>query len=218
MKRPVLTPSQAALLRKLTLRYKVTAKLSKPWYSRTADELWWKVLAAIATQGNARAGSVIEGSYEVKRQTSLSRLKTFRTDRERLRHIHWVLATVGTRYIRKNFSRDPKSRAATQNFHTLVKDGGPKRFFQSIADQPSEIARIKALQDGLAFYGPKTARDTAIELGLAKNCMARYEEMEQAFISKVADPAKLTGAQLDRILFQNYDKILADIRLAAGRH
>ena len=27
---------------------------------------------------------------------------------------------------------------------------------------------------------------------------------------------KLTGAQLDRILFQNYDKILVDIRVGAA--
>jgi hypothetical protein len=55
---------------------------------RSADELWWKVLGAIATQGNARAGFVIEGSHEAKKQTSLSRLKAFRTDWERLKHIH----------------------------------------------------------------------------------------------------------------------------------
>jgi hypothetical protein len=239
MKRSILTPIQAALLRKLALRYKGPAKPKppKPWCSRTADELWWKVLTAIATQGNARAGFVIEGSYEAKRQTSLSWLKAFRTDdRELLRHIHWVLATVGTRYIRKSFSKDPKSKAAYQNYRTLVKAGGPKRFFLSIAKQGTEIARIEALQDELSFYGPKTARDTAIDLGLAKNCMAldtrlrkllaavnahtdgaSYMDIEKALISKVAWPIKLTGAQLDRILFWNYDKILADIRLAAGR-
>jgi hypothetical protein len=45
---------------------------------------------------------------------------------------------------------------------------------------------------------------------------ASYEDMEQALISQVARPANLTGAELDRILFRNYDKILADIGLAAG--
>ncbi len=217
------------------MRYRGTAKPSKPWYRRTADELWWKVVGEIAAQGNARAGFVIENSYEAKRQTSLSRLKACHTENERLQHIHWVLTTVRARYVRKNVRRDPKSKAVLRNFQTLNANGGPKQFFRRIADEPSESTRIEALQRELAGYGPKTARDTAIELCLGKNCLAldirlrklltavgartdgaSYENMEQALISRVARPANLTGAQLDRILFQNYDKILADIGLAAG--
>jgi hypothetical protein len=235
MKRPILTASQAALIRKLALRYRTAAKLPKPWNDRTADELWWKIVGEIAAQGNARAGFVIENSYEAKRQTSLSRLKAFRTDQERLRHIHWVFATVRSRYIRKNFRRDPKSRAVLRNFHTLTGKGGPKGFFRRIANERSEPTRIEALQE-LAGYGPKTARDTAIELGLAKNCLAldtrlrallsavgaqtdraSYDAIEKAMLTKVVRP-RLTGGQLDRILFQNYDKILADIKLARSHH
>jgi len=235
MKRPVLTASQAALLRKLALRYRTAVKLPKPWNHRTADELWWKIVGEIAAQGNARAGFVIENSYEAKRQISLSRLKAFRTDGERLRQIHWVFATVRTRYIRKNVRRDPKSRAVLRNFHMLTGNGGPKRFFRRIANERSETARIQVLQE-LAGYGPKTARDTAIELGLAKNCLAldsrlrtllsavgaqtdraSYDAVEKALLTKVAGP-RLNGGQLDRILFQNYDKILADIKLARSHH
>jgi hypothetical protein len=236
MKRPVLTARQAALLRKLALRYRTTAKMPKPWNHRTADELWWKIVGEIVAQGNARAGFVIENSYEAKSQTSLSRLKAFRTDRERLQHIHWVFATVRARYIRKNFRRDPKSRAVLRNFHTLNRNGGPKRFFRRIANEPSETTRIEMLRRELSGYGPKTARDIAIELGLAKNCLAldirlkallravgaqtdraSYDAIEKAVITKVARP-RLTGGQLDRILFQNYDKILADIKLGRPRH
>src|SRR5689334_16157532 len=102
MRRPVLSSSQAALLRELALRYKGSGQLLKPWNQRTSDELWTKVLGEIAAQGNARAGSVVENSVEAKKQTSLSRLKAFRTDTQRLRHIHWVLATVRSRYMRKS--------------------------------------------------------------------------------------------------------------------
>ncbi len=235
MKRPVLTASQAALLRKLALRYRTAVKLPKPWNHRTADELWWKIVGEIAAQGNARAGFVIENSYEAKRQTSLSRLKAFRTDRERLQHIHWVFATVRSRYIRKNFRRDPKSKAVLRNFHRLTGRGGPKSFFRRIADERLKPARIEALQE-LAGYGPKTAPDTAIELGLAKNCLAldtrlralssavgaptnraSYDAIEKALLIKVLRP-QLTGGRLDPILFQNYNEILADIKLGRPRH
>jgi hypothetical protein len=230
-----LTTSQATLLRKLALRYRTAAKLPKPWNHRTADELWWKIVGEIAAQGNARAGFVIENSYEAKRQISLPRLKAFRTDSKRLQHIHWVFVTIRGRYVGKNFRRDPKSKADLRNFHTMTGKGGPKSFFRRIANESSESARIEALQE-LAGYGPKTARDTAIELGLAKNCLAldtrlrallgavgaqtnraSYDAIEKALLTKVVRP-RLTGGQLDRILFQNYDKILADIKLARPRH
>ena len=72
-------------------------------------------------------------------------------------------------------------------------------------------------------------------MGLAENCIAldsriqgllaelgvkvrvqterEYEELEQDLIRKVAEPLKLSGAELDRILFTNFDPMLADIRL-----
>lgn len=232
MKRPVLTASQAALLRKLAFRYRTAAKLPTSWKHRTPEELWSTIVVEIAVQGNVRAGFIIQNSYEAKRQSSFSRLKAFDNDTARLQHIHRIFRAVRARYVRKNFRRDPKSKAVLQNFHALVRNGGPKSFFRRIAAERTEIARIDRLRRELAGYGPKTARDTAIELGLAKNCMAldirlrallsavgagtdaaSYAEIEKGLISKVARPG-MTGAQLDRILFQNYDKILADIRLA----
>jgi hypothetical protein len=235
MKRRVLTSRQAALLRKLAMRYRASYQAAKTWQERTPNELWLKVLAAIAAPGNARAAFVIEHAVVARNQASLSRLKAFRSDAERLRHIHWILTTARTRYVRKQFRKDPKSRAALKNFHTLLARGGPKRFFREIAAKQCEVARIEALKAELAGYGAKTARDTAIELGLAKDCMALdirlrgllaavgaqtegmgYEDMERAMIQQVAKPG-MTGGQLDRILFQNYDLILADIKLGLDR-
>lgn len=84
------------------------------------------------------------------------------------------------------------------------------------------------MQRSLQYYGNKGARDTLIELGLAENCMALdtrilgvlkkvgvkvvpddiYREIEKELIRKVATPLGISGALLDRILFQNYDRIL----------
>ncbi len=143
MKRPVLTASQAAFLRKLALRYRADAQLPKAWNHRTAEELWSTIVVEIAVQGNVRAGLVIQNSYEAKRQSSLSRLKAFRSNRERLRHIHKVFRAVRARYIQKNFARDQKSRAVLQNFHTVAKSGGPERFFRRIAAEPRKRSESK---------------------------------------------------------------------------
>jgi hypothetical protein len=84
------------------------------------------------------------------------------------------------------------------------------------------------LQKSLKYYGNKGARDTAIDLRLAENCIALdariygvmkkvgvgispddiFQQIEKELIQKVAKPLGMSGAQLDRILFQNYDRIL----------
>ncbi len=227
-----MTDRQATQLRKLILRYKNRIELGKPWNRRKPDELWRTVLAQIAVPGNARAGYVIANSYEAKRQTALRRLKAFRTDRQRLHHLYWILRAVGSRYAGKSLKKDRQSKAALHNFHVLTTPGGPKRFFGRISKLRTETERIEALRQELKGYGPKSARDTAIELGLAKDCLAldiRLKKLleavgaqikgisnrgaEMALVRKLGR-RNLTGAQIDRILFQNYDKILADIKLA----
>lgn len=42
-----------------------------------------------------------------------------------------------------------------------------------------------------------------------------YEGVERELIQRIAAPCHLTGAELDRILFQNYDAILADLKLTS---
>ena len=84
------------------------------------------------------------------------------------------------------------------------------------------------LQQELVFFGNKSARDSLIELRLAKNVMALdariygvlrkvgvrlspddiYRQIEKELIEKVATPLGMTGAMLDRVLFKNYDRIL----------
>ena len=86
----------------------------------------------------------------------------------------------------------------------------------------------RSLQKELKYYGNKGARDTLIELRLAENCMALdariygllakvgvkvspddiYRQIEKELIQKVATPLGMSGALLDRVLFQNYKRIL----------
>jgi hypothetical protein len=111
--------------------------------------------------------------------------------------------------------------------------GGPRKFFERVAALPTEKERIQFLSDRATFqyYGKRGARDTLIELGLAKQCLALdarilgllekvrvkikrgsldrdYEKIEKELIEKVAKPLNISGARLDRILFQ-YNKQIA---------
>ncbi|MGA7189832.1 MAG: hypothetical protein WBY66_15165 [Candidatus Acidiferrales bacterium] len=223
-----LSASQATELRRIARPYKKRAKLGKPWTKRTDDELWRKVLGQIAVVGRAAPGERLQQDPEIGRKVSIKKLNKFRNDAELQKYLHRVFVRLGVRYVGRSWNNDKKAAAGTQNFRRLMKAGGPKRFFERIASCKTEDDRIEVLQRSLKFYGNKGARDTLIDLGLAENCMALdvrifgvlnkvgvkvapddiYRQIEKELIEKVAIPLRISGALLDRILFQNYDQIL----------
>jgi hypothetical protein len=226
-----LSAAQAAQLRRIAQPYKKKAKLGKPWHMRTDDELWRKVLGQIAVVGRAEPGERLQNDPKVKPQVSIQRLKKFRTDAQLQRYLHKVFAGIGVRYAGRNWKKDTKAAAATKNFRKMTKNvNRPREFFGRIAKCETEDQRIETLQNELKYYGNKGARDTLIDLRLAENCMALdariygvlkkvgvkvspddiFKQIERELINKVAKPLGISGAMLDRVLFQNYDRILED--------
>jgi hypothetical protein len=145
---------------------------------------------------------------------------------------------IGTRYVskKKGWEKDKKARAAVCKFRALMKAGGPRKLFKRVAALPTEKERIQFLSNRETFqhYGKKGARDTLIELGLAKECLALdvrilgllekvgvkikrgsldrdYERIEGELIEEVAKPLGISAARLDRVLFQYNDQIVRGI-------
>jgi len=223
-----LSAAQAAQLQKIARRYKKRAKPGKPWDRWTDEGLWRKVLGQIAVVGRAEPGERLQHDPKFKRLVSIKRLKKLRSDAELQKYLHGVFVSLGVRYVGKSWKNDRKAVAAVKNFRKLMAAGGPKKFFAEVARCKTEEERIEALQRGLSFYGDKSARDTLIELQLAENCMALdarifgvlrqvgvkvspndiYKQIERELIEKVATPLRISGAQLDRLLFKNHDRIL----------
>ena len=128
----------------------------------------------------------------------LCSLSKFRNDTALRKHLHRVFVSLGVRY----------------------------------AKYKTELERIEELRKSLQFYGNKGSRDTLIELRLAENCMALdvrifgvlegvgvkvspddiFRYVEEELIRKVARPLGITGGQLDRILFKNYNELLQDLK------
>ena len=219
-----LTAPQAARLRTIVRRYK--PQMTTSWRRRTPDELWLRILSQIVVAGNAAPGDTLRASQAVKEKLAFHRLRKLPPKRRR-KVIHAVLRAIGTRYVGSSV-KNRKIDAALHNFKALADAGGPKKFFKRVAALPTEIERIHFLNDGktLQYYGKKGARDTLIDLQLAKKCLAldgrilgllnkvgvevkrgsldrNYEEIEKELIKKIAKPSGLSGGQLDRILFQN---------------
>jgi len=233
------TSAQSRLLKELVNRYKARVEPPRSWKQRTPDELWRRVLAQIIVVGNAAPGYLLERSGGAKEAVAVRRLNRYGRNRPRLqKHLHHVLRILGTRYVGKDWRRDRKSQAAAENYLILRNIGGPKRFFAGVASLGDQEKRLRFLASRLKYYGSKGARDTLIELKLATDCMALdsrivrlvtevgvrlpralgkdYDNIERALILEIARPCGLTGAQLDRVLFQNYDAILTDLKLGVG--
>ena len=150
------------------------------------------------------------------------------------KHLHKVFVSLKVRYVGRNWKTDKKAAAGVKNFRKLTgqKGGGPKQFFGKIAQLKTESERIDELKESLKFYGDKGSRDTLIELRLAEDCMALdariygvlkgvgvdvspaaiFGCIEKELIRKVARPLGISGGQLDRILFKNYDSLLEDLK------
>jgi hypothetical protein len=210
--------------------------MGPPWNKRSEDDLWRTVLSQIVVVGNAAPGERLEREPNLAKQVSIRRLKRRHSDSALQKYLHKFLGRIATRYVSKKEKRwkeDKKARAAVCNFRALMKAGGPKKFFERVAALPTEKERIQFLSDRATFqyYGTRGARVTLIELGLAKECLALdtrilgllekvrveikrgsldrdYERIEGELIEKVAKPLNISGARLDRILFQ-YNKQIA---------
>jgi hypothetical protein len=219
--------AQALRLRKIVRPYKNKITLGKPWHQRTDNDLWIKVLGQIAVVGRAEPGERLQHDPKIKRQVSIQTLKKCRSDAKLQKYLHAVFVSLGVRYVGSSWRNDRKAAAGVKNFRRLT-EKGPKKFFEQIANCKTEGEKIEALQQQLKFYGNKSARDTLIELRLAENCMALdtrifgvlkkvgvkvspddiYQQVERELIRKVAKPLGISGALLDRVLFQKYDQIL----------
>jgi hypothetical protein len=233
-----LPPAQAIKLLKAARPYRNRVKFGPRWNKRTEDDLWRTVLSQIIVVGNAAPAERLQRDPDIAKKVSIRRLKKCHGGAALQKYLHEFLVGIGTRYVskKKGWKQDKKAGAAVCNFRALMKAGGPKKFFKRVAALPTEKERIQFLsnRETFQYYGKKGARDTLIELGLAKECVALdarilgllekvgveikrgsldrdYERIEGELIQKVAKPLNISGARLDRVLFQYNNQIVAMI-------
>jgi hypothetical protein len=109
---------------------------------------------------------------------------------------------------------------------------------RQLATEKDENERARQLGKDLHYIKLKGSRDLMAELGLARNVVAldvrlinllrvagvhvsnrttnheaTYRALQDALLEQVARPAGVNGVQLDRILFNNYEGILSEMRV-----
>jgi thermostable 8-oxoguanine DNA glycosylase len=177
---------------------------------------------------------------DLKSALEYSTLERIVDDKTLQNKINQVLREAGVRYSSTNLDKCNKSRALVHNLKFIrnYKKGfeGILDDLSSIDGSNAEIDRANQLMRHFRYVKNKSARDFLMNMGINRNTLALdirvqnifkqlgiafpkslssksiYNETEREIIEKICIPLKIEPLLFDRILFQNYDSIMAGKR------
>lgn len=227
-----LNEKTAEALREIVQKYRDKVKLPRPdnWKQMSDNDIWLVVTGQVAVvRGSEPADKM--GEELRKRENWYKDL--LRLAEEKYKEaIYKIFYEFNIQLRGKTIERCRKTKALCKNLAFLQSCGGPRAYIESIASIEDEQLRVERVIKDMAYIKNKGARDLLIELGLVQNAIAidsriktllnhlgenipdkflqskkRFSALEKEMLEKVAKPCGITGAHLDRILYQNYDEI-----------
>lgn len=206
------------------------------WQKLGDDAIWKHFVSQVAVVGNSSSHARLSASTDAQEALRFDRLRSV-SDPERRRSIHETLRSAGVRYASANIEQCRKTDALTRNFEFLSAfPGGPRAYLAFLATLPDDDTRVARLELDMRYIKLKGARDLLAELGLVTSVVAfdtrllnilkalgaqltpgirtnslRYKELQDELLTRVCGPIGITGVALDRILYQHYDVIIAQI-------
>lgn len=197
------------------------------WKSKSNDELWLTIVAEIVSVGNSKP---CEKLQDHKEEISFEKLKKYNDLNKISKNIHKILREIGTRYASEDKTKCKKTKAITQNFNFLKNFPNEiKGFFDHVSKFHDEEIQILYVKDNLKYIANAKARDLLMELGLVRNTITldirvvkslryfginipditgeNYKKIENYILEKICNPLNIEGIQLDRVLYNSYDKI-----------
>ena len=208
------------------------------WMKRSNNEIWLEFVAQVVVVGSSAPWAKLIANPEFKSKISWENLSKIQNLDKLKITINEVLLAAGTRYASSDLSKSAKARALAYNMGKLKEyKNGPKEFLSKLSElqvQFSDKLRIKCVICNLQYIKNKGARDLLMELGLITNAVALdvrvlkilenvgikvpegslsnpklYDEIENAILTEICSPLRLLGVELDRMVYQNYEGILA---------
>jgi thermostable 8-oxoguanine DNA glycosylase len=209
------------------------------WKDLSNDEIWLHVVAQVMVVGRSSPYEKFNSSKRLKDEISYDTLSKI-SEEERKRRINNVLLAVGTRYASSDVAKCLKTKALAHNFSVLAaSEDCPRGFLKKISEfsgPEGDKERISFVTNSFMFIENKGARDLLMELGIVKNALALdvrmqnilqrlgirvpegfqsspklYSEVESKILEKICRPLGLTGVELDRMLYQNYEEIMKSL-------
>jgi len=210
------------------------------WKTWTDNDIWLHMVAQVILVGRSKPAEKFEKDTKLKGKVAYEKLMQIKTKDEMKKTINEVLRAVGTRFASSEISKCKKTDALAYNFKILTKfKGGPTGLLRRLSDfrgPNADKRRIKYVMKIFSYIQSKSARDYLMELGLVKNAIALdtriqnifdkigimipkgfennpklYDEIENDILVKICKPLGISGIELDRILYQNYNDIVKNM-------
>jgi len=208
------------------------------WKNDTNNEIWWSIIGQVIVVGKDSPVDKFWSDNKLRNEVSYDNLIKIKDENEITKKINHALRAVGTRYASDDISKCKKTKSLVHNLKVLKNiKGGPKGLLQRLSElsgRNGDKRKIKYLMKIMFFIKSKGARDFLMGQGLVRNAVAfdvrvitilrkkvgikipggyendekLYDNIEKDVLSKICNPLGISGVQFDRMLFQNYDKIM----------
>jgi len=201
------------------------------WRRLDNNGIWMNFLCQVVVAGGSKPWDKLEASPEAMKLLRFGSLRRQSAARQSIT-INRLFREHSVRYASDDRSRCRKTAAVVANLERLASaPGGPKGYLKELCRGP-EDGRVKKIATDFRYIKLKGSRDLSAGLGLAKNVIGLdvrlltllrlvkvdipkrvqtssdvYKAVHDALLRQVCRPIGITGAQLDRILYNNYDEI-----------
>lgn len=201
------------------------------WKTMTDSSIWLAIVGQVGVVGGS--APVEKMKKELRARDKAYEALVALKPAQRRKEIHKVLRSFGIRYVSESAEGDRKTNALVKNLALVESYGGPKAYLERISRIADELSRVEAIIKDMSYMENKGARDFLIGVGLIENAIAfdvrikkvlvacgaklpeylgtdeaTYKSLEAELIEKVCKPCGVTGAVLDRVLFQKYNEIV----------
>jgi len=229
-----ITSSQVAAFRNIVDEFGLP-NLPPPnsWKTKSDDDVWIQAVSAVAVIGNARPADKLR-TPAIRTQISWNYVREM-DDGAAAWAIWKVLREVGTRYAGKQMATCGPTKSLVKN-RNVLRDfrGGPRGFLHAVATlEGGSNRKIEFITERFSRIKEKGARDFLISgFGIIQNHVALdirvkgvlkhfgiqlppnatsdpdvYRAVEENLDMAICQPLGIKLAQLDQLLFQNYQQI-----------
>jgi len=220
-------------LQKIVSEHKGCINLPKlgRWKAMTDGSIWLSIVGQVGVVGGS--APVEKMMKELRTNDKWYEALVAMRPAQQRKEIHKILHSFGIRYVSENAKECRKTNALLKNLALVESYDGPKAYLEYISSIADEHLRVAAIIENMSYIKNKGARDFLIGVGLIENAIAfdvrikkiliacgvnvpedlgtnkaTYKALEAELIEKVCKPCGVTGAVLDRVLYQKFKEII----------
>lgn len=209
------------------------------WKRFDNNELWTRHVAQIIVVGSSAGADRFYANPKFAQMVNFETLKSL-NESNIASTVNLALRKAKVRYASSVLEKCMKTSAIVHNFQFINEQKnallGIIKMFSKLKGEDCEMERVNFFIDNLKFMKNKSARDYLMGIGMNRGTLAidvriqnifehlginfptaqelgsakKYSETEEKIINSICVPLEIEPIVFDRILYQNYKKILAE--------